>query len=1566
MPVARSVSASQLARGEQAATPAGGTPDEGEGGGGGGGPSILTQKAHTLDRFCNPSAMNGHAEPRRKRPFMSFRLSKKPAKFKDGGGGGGGGGVPSKGGEVSPNPNGVSETSSTKGSVVSEPGLGGGLSGGGSESVDGGSDSSSASVKPKKKYLTRMSSFVSRVASKVQGGGAGGPGSGGAPPSALSSGIAGVHGGGGGGSNRAAAAAAKLERSKTISASDVRSAKAEAECVVFAEGKVPGAMGIRNHGNTCFINAVVQCLSHTDVLAEYFVLDQYKHDLARSNKINSKKYGTRGEITGQLAVLLKALWTLRYVPDVSMNFKNTVDKYESSYRGSQQHDAAEFLMFVLDKVHEDLNTASKRKYKKIKNTYGRPDEVVAAETLANHLRCNCSFIHEIFQAQFRSSLKCPHCNKESNTFDPFLCVSIPIPQREVQAVFATVVYLNQQPKQVQLGVSIEANATIRELRKQLSEDCGISAESLILTEVDGEGFHRTFADDTSVNVISETDPVYAIELPPHKPPSQDSGAFILVTWVNVVLAEPDNIRFGGVYQSQVVRDVSYVDLQKLLLKEMTNMVTNETLTSEQESGLFLIGVDDGGSCVVCLDPALDVPLFHESVEQALALCEPSAGPPHVKLILQWTSETKEKYIIDDVDHMDVHASVKDLKENPQQCASVSLHQCLQLHTSAEKLGCGDAWHCPTCNRKQQVVKRLMLWSAPQILVIHLKRFRQGTLQSNSSKLSTTVKFPLMGFDISEHVASRTTGNNTQNNVDSGVLGGVWSPWKRPKRYVPHNEENVYDLYAVCNHHGKDMQGGHYTAVCKNSADDKWYNFDDSKVEVTADENVVTPDAYILFYQRRSESGHINNSCSEGGTEHWAYRIPLSHLPSTLIPQSFSEKKAPPPFERGRSYGTLPVNARTQRQSSTERDHASDTEAPLASHEESPILKRRSTNTLHEDEDSPSDEAPKSNLKIETIKVEVLPTQNGDVNMECENSISSAPDSDQEMPDVQRNSPGKTVLISRCQALRDQDLEESVDASKPEPPVMNGHAEPEVADKATQKNEDSPLPSPDKCEDDPNHEEQTPEVRIHPATPEVLAAHQGHTAQTQPKRSVITLTLRPRNPSESSSGGTPEPRIRVVSRTPSMVSSCSTSSNASGPIVNGVDYSHLNGSVEEPNRDIIYNESSNVTPEVRITPIPKNFEAPTSLHPTRMSTRSTNTNKTPSFVVINTPTASPRAPRPKTPVSNGISTSPRPPFAPKFPSKPREPPSESYKNQRPSASRKENGVLSRQAIVSGRNSNAVPSVSYCAPVKNNLNGISTKHSRYDRVESKFSREGKSERGEYMNKREDRYDREHSMDRDSRSDRDHKFERCSLKAERDGKYDRESRYERELKYKRDSRYENDHSIDRDLPYEKEIRYDRDFKCDRDSRYDRECMYERDIRCDRDYKYERESKCDRDFLYDRDAHCDREYKYSRDTKCTRDFSYDRDLLYERDSKFDRDYRYDRGDPSCDRDYKYEDSRYDRDYKYEREESKCIQDFKYDRGEMNGRRSICKTPEHCISQDYPKGLTNTANPPVITESSV
>lgn len=82
----------------------------------------------------------------------------------------------------------------------------------------------------------------------------------------------------------------------------------------------------------------------------------------------------------------------------------------------------------------------------LQNSFGRPD-VVAAETLANHVRCNNSFVHAVFQAQFCSSVTCPRCDRQSNTFDPFLCVSVPVPQNH-HGIYVTVLYASQQPRQV--------------------------------------------------------------------------------------------------------------------------------------------------------------------------------------------------------------------------------------------------------------------------------------------------------------------------------------------------------------------------------------------------------------------------------------------------------------------------------------------------------------------------------------------------------------------------------------------------------------------------------------------------------------------------------------------------------------------------------------------------------------------------------------------------------------------------------------------------------------------------------------------------------------------------------------------------------------------------------------------------------------------------------------------------------------------------------------------------------------------------------------------------------------
>ncbi|XP_011196301.2 ubiquitin carboxyl-terminal hydrolase 31 isoform X2 [Zeugodacus cucurbitae] len=737
--------------------------------------------------------------------------------------------------------------------------------------------------------------------------------------------------------------------------------------------QTPGVMGLKNHGNTCFMNAVLQCLSHTDILAEYFVLDQYKADLKRRNKINSRKFGTKGELTEQLANVLKALWTCKNESDHSTSFKAVVDRYGSQFRSSTQHDAQEFLFWLLDKVHEDLNTATKRRYKS--NSYGRPDEVIAAETLANHIRCNNSFVQAVFQAQFRSSLTCPRCKKQSNTFDPFHCISVQLPQLMQQTIFVTVVYLKRDPRQVKIGISVPTGSPIVALREQLQADTGIQGKHMVLVDISKEGFTRVFYDSQPVATLSGIETIYCIEVPEAKiasltgtttpakvdtekcdtsrssnPNSNQSteknaatteviknnstgstanattnGAknttnssstanttnelLLLVANVHKRKTDIENKktpngdssqthsveRFGMPFSLLTTRDCSYVDLQKRLLREMTPLLKPEVFSSAKPiSDMFQMRLQDPSADPDTYLHNVEHPLLTEMIDLALSVLSAEAGPPHIKLLLEWTEP--DEYFVDLSDTVVEDESVARLVDVGKLKATndtpvLTLEQCLEHYTKAETLSAEDAWRCPHCQQYLPVVKTLGLWSLPDILVVHFKRFRQHHEKgANAAKLTTMVKFPLNAFDMSPHLVrgvEEENGPRTSLSAAAAMDNGPLSrsnPWKKSRPGDSRsstlssrdNRETRYDLYAVCYHQGDTLETGHYTAACKNPYDRQWYKFDDQRVskvpDTSIEEEIINNEAYMLFYQRRvGDAAECSGSSSNSG-DHWVSRI----------------------------------------------------------------------------------------------------------------------------------------------------------------------------------------------------------------------------------------------------------------------------------------------------------------------------------------------------------------------------------------------------------------------------------------------------------------------------------------------------------------------------------------------------------------------------------------------------------------------------------------------------------------------------------------------------------------------
>ncbi|KAI4824216.1 hypothetical protein KUCAC02_012742 [Chaenocephalus aceratus] len=270
---------------------------------------------------------------------------------------------------------------------------------------------------------------------------------------------------------------------------------------------LPGFTGLVNLGNTCFMNSVIQSLSNSRELRDYF------HDRGFESEINcNNPLGTGGRLAIGFAVLLRALWKGTHHAFQPSKLKAIVASKASQFTGYAQHDAQEFMAFLLDGLHEDLNRIQNKPYTETVDSDGRLDEVVAEEAWQRHKMRNDSFIVDLFQGQFKSKLVCPMCSKVSITFDPFLYLPVPLPQKQkVLSVFYFAKEPHKKPIKFLVSVSKE-NSSTAEVLESISRNVRVKPENLRLAEVGKNRFQRMFLRSHSLDTVSSSDMLFCFEV----------------------------------------------------------------------------------------------------------------------------------------------------------------------------------------------------------------------------------------------------------------------------------------------------------------------------------------------------------------------------------------------------------------------------------------------------------------------------------------------------------------------------------------------------------------------------------------------------------------------------------------------------------------------------------------------------------------------------------------------------------------------------------------------------------------------------------------------------------------------------------------------------------------------------------------------------------------------------------------------------------------------------------------------------------------------------------------------
>ncbi|KAM6257690.1 ubiquitin carboxyl-terminal hydrolase 3 isoform 2-T2 [Porphyrio hochstetteri] len=233
------------------------------------------------------------------------------------------------------------------------------------------------------------------------------------------------------------------------------------------------ATGLRNLGNTCFMNAILQSLSNIQQFCCYFK-ELPAVELRNGKTAGRRTYHTRSQGDNNVSLVeefrktLCALWQGSQTAFSPESLFYVVWKIMPNFRGYQQQDAHEFMRYLLDHLHLELQggfngvsrsvilqensslSASSKccmcVFSQIETITERKHFNLLQEGMLSQLSLHIwslspwipyirvengasTVVTAIFGGILQNEVNCLICGTESRKFDPFLDLSLDIPSQ---------------------------------------------------------------------------------------------------------------------------------------------------------------------------------------------------------------------------------------------------------------------------------------------------------------------------------------------------------------------------------------------------------------------------------------------------------------------------------------------------------------------------------------------------------------------------------------------------------------------------------------------------------------------------------------------------------------------------------------------------------------------------------------------------------------------------------------------------------------------------------------------------------------------------------------------------------------------------------------------------------------------------------------------------------------------------------------------------------------------------------------------------------------------------------